>query len=69
MPNPNFTGSVPHRRCETCKHWRRLGSTSCALGECEHPVQCVQGMMRVLTDLSVCSNWEQKEGEGDANQA
>lgn len=33
MPNPNFTGNVPHRRCETCKFWRRLRETVAA-GDC-----------------------------------
>lgn len=57
MPNPNFTGTVPHRRCETCVHWDRHHESS------RHGV-CLDyslgSEVRPTTDLTVCSNWTAK---------
>ncbi len=57
VPNPDFTGNVPHRRCETCKWWERLVD---AMGECRRVVLPPRGYPPV-TDLSVCSNWSGAE--------
>ena len=67
MPNPNFTGTVPRMRCETCKHWARYATTT--MGHCRaFPVRLaanpmVAGIEVPTTDLSVCSNWTAKEPE------
>lgn len=75
MPNPNFTGNVPHRRCETCKSWDRPEHLNLAKGLCRanthfetRPADSrMAGSPSVAhavefwtTDLSVCSNWDGK---------
>lgn len=74
MPNPDFTGTVPSRRCETCKSWNRMlfdGKPS-QLGVClfypvgvpvsfEMPNTIGVASVAPMTDLSVCSNWSRKE--------
>lgn len=69
MPNPDFTGSVLVKRCETCPHWHRMAPLA-ALGSCSHPTHryavLVSGSSAgdaVTTDLSVCSNWQRKDEE------
>lgn len=61
MPNPEFTGTVPHRRCETCLYWVRsdVGNGLHVWGECRYGLNVVNGTSgRNTTDLAVCSNWE-----------
>lgn len=72
MPNPDFAGSVPRMRCETCKHWRRWSHPMRVqtIGWCvmsyfpdngaPPPFQC-----GFTTDLTVCSSWEKS---GDAHK-
>lgn len=71
MPNPNFTGTVPKRRCETCQHWTHFPSTrkgSCRVNDHHVAVQSAQfaelTVARVAelftTDLTVCSDWTRK---------
>lgn len=63
MPNPDFTGTVPRMRCETCEFWKwdqkvpRPDHLSFAW--CTHPTVIVVPFC--TTDLSVCSNWKKKE--------
>lgn len=65
MPNPDFEGTVPSRRCETCKWWDWLPKS--AFGLCrnyEHRMPASQTAAiqhPVTTDLTVCSNWERRE--------
>lgn len=62
MPNPNFTGTVPHRRCETCKLWLRIGNSGAAAGHCSLAANASSLYGPLVTlDLSVCSNWTGKE--------
>lgn len=70
MPNPDFTGTVPRMRCETCKHWRRSRGV---FGVCmwsdggtndARTVIITTAMMRT-TDLTVCSDWS-KSDDADA---
>ena len=64
MPNPDFTGSVPHRRCETCVHWERFAD-GVTFGSCskaaysliEEQVTITSINPMPTTDLSVCSSW------------
>jgi len=68
MPNPDFTGDVPHRRCETCVHWLRM---SVSIGECDaNTIKRVLGDSMLVQrtpvyslDLAVCSNWSAKAVE------
>ena len=64
MPNPNFSGNVPHKRCETCKFWYRAPQNpTAAFGCCTNVrnlprgVETPAGTALCTTDLSVCSNW------------
>lgn len=66
MPNPDFTGTVPSRRCETCEFW--CGFTSVdghvGAGTCQqknNQDRRYAPILTVTTDLSVCSNWSRKE--------
>lgn len=49
MPNPDFTGDVRARRCETCRQWNRIVAADAAelrVGVCE---VLVEAMTRTLT--------------------
>lgn len=64
MPNPDFTGDVPSRRCETCEYWSQWPSLR--WGACTASAATVQGTvvtatMVTTTDLTVCSNWDRKK--------
>ena len=76
MPNPDFTGSVPRMRCETCEHWERVGAgmtrglcrANTVYNTAPHTVvlpmnspQSVVADVFHTTDLTVCSNWKKKE--------
>ena len=73
MPNPDFTGSVPHRRCETCKYWHQSKLRSvrglCNLGA--YGLSTADSDVNVIletqafytTDLTVCSNWTADTGD------
>ena len=65
MPNPDFEGTVPRMRCETCKHWHPLiavdghpGAGACSKFA-DHDLQRL-GQSIITLDLSVCSNWQSK---------
>jgi len=63
MPNPDFTGTVPARRCETCKSWhawptKRWGSCDASSYHmtCNNTTASMVSLA-VTTDLTVCSDW------------
>lgn len=62
MPNPDFTGSVPRMRCETCQHWFKQGTAR--VGQCTQAASAIAcGRPNVTpvvltADLAVCSDWE-----------
>jgi len=58
MANPDFTGPVPSRRCETCKSWSRFPSKR--HGRCEDSASLdgAKAIVAITSDLAVCSNWE-----------
>ena len=71
MPNPDFIGNVPHKRCETCKSWHqsKLFATRglCGapphggVGTADSDVNVILEMKAFFTtDLTVCSNWTAK---------
>lgn len=72
MPNPDFTGTVPRMRCETCKHWSRY-SSDLPFGACAVSGSFVtHGNLTAAsrwpittTDLTVCSNWSKNDNAGD----
>ena len=76
MPNPDFTGNVPHKRCDTCKSWNRViaGAADTHFGQCEwvpnehlrtdrQPIGYPGHLSVTTTDLTVCSNWTAKTAE------
>ena len=75
MPNPDFTGTVSPRRCETCVHWHN--PLPRRWGLCKNSVYHVYGIEQPLgsapketieyysTDLSVCSDWTRKASEAE----
>lgn len=74
MPNPDFIGNVPAKRCETCKSWLRWGPRDGGLesrmGWCDkHFCHDGQGPIQAhTTDLTACSDWNPKgEGEHDSD--
>lgn len=66
MANPEFHGAVPHRRCETCKHWARVTATA-YVGGCHNDVNMedlnpsIRRVIAFTTDLQLCSGWKPKE--------
>lgn len=68
MPNPDFEGSVPRMRCETCEHWERWFDDE-PFGVCGRSrVALTNGTVTEIlrnafptTDLTVCSNWKKKD--------
>lgn len=63
MPNPEFTGNVPAKRCETCKHWH-AEINRWSWGECKDGHVPRGGLQKLTTDLTVCSNWKLRETNG-----
>lgn len=69
MPNPDFTGTVPRMRCETCKHWDRWVSQRWGLCTASGTVLQSQDTGEIMTmvsnvtttDLTVCSDWTAKD--------
>lgn len=65
MANPEFHGSVPHRRCETCEHWMRV-LPAAFVGGChnednlENLYPQPKRVVAFTTDLAVCSGWKPK---------
>lgn len=49
MPNPDFTGTVPTRRCETCKYWNKMtvGDVDSGFGACHRLHQASSGKVVV----------------------
>lgn len=73
MPNPDFAGTVPRMRCETCRSWARvMGLTK---GQCKANVHAEASgstyntpstsiaVSFYTTDLSCCSSWSIKDPE------
>lgn len=65
MPNPEFEGTVPRMRCETCKHWHphsdvdgHPGAGAC--GKRANQDRRYMPQTIITLDLSVCSNWQAK---------
>lgn len=67
MPNPDFTGTVPRMRCETCKYWERHSGSNVRIGRCLISARLVEAVCIVLdtTDLTVCSNWERNPSSAE----
>lgn len=60
MANPDFTGTVPRMRCETCRHWGRVHEAT-AFGACRR--WSLSAEVPLTTDLTVCSNWTRKSDD------
>ena len=79
MPNPDFIGNMPPKRCETCKLWNRMlvNERPIALGVCTYPLAGTNApvaferplslgvSLAVLPDLSVCSDWQPKPPDSE----
>ena len=66
MPNPEFVGNVPSKRCETCRYWARFSSVGGHVGagtcaEANNQDRRHEPILTVTTDLTVCSNWTPAE--------